>query len=58
MLWNMAAMLVGFAGLTKFTQDVRIVQVIGLFASGALCGVSLAGLIAILRTKEKQVPST
>ena len=43
----------GIAGLTQFTENVRTVQVLGLFASGAVIGASLATMIAAVRAKRK-----
>ena len=40
-------------GLMKFSYDVRSVQVLGLFASGALAGVSITRLITSLRSKKE-----
>lgn len=41
----------GLVGLTRFTEDVRTVQVLGLFASGALFGMALASLIMEIKAK-------
>ncbi len=41
-------------GLTMFTENVRTVQVLGLFACGIVSGVSLAGVIAGLRTRKAE----
>ena len=50
---NIALMVVfGAVGLTQFTENVRTVQIVGLFASGAVFGVSLASIISALRTKQ------
>ena len=50
---NIALMVVFSAvGLTLFTENVRTVQIIGLFACGAVFGVGLAALIAALRSKQ------
>ena len=45
--------LFGVVGLTRFTENVRIVQVIGLFASGAVIGASLSTIIAALKANKK-----
>lgn len=51
-----AAMIVIFVaiGLTMFTEGVRTVQVLGLMASGGVCGVSLVKLIDAVRAGRKQ----
>ena len=36
-------------GLTRFTENVRDVQILGLFACGAVFGVGLSMLILVLR---------
>jgi hypothetical protein len=41
----------GLVGLTRFSENVRTVQVAGLFASGMAAGVGLAGIIGTLRNK-------
>ncbi len=41
-------------GLTMFTENVRTVQVLGLFACGIVFGVSLAGVIAGLRARKAE----
>ena len=49
---NIAVMVVfGSIGLIKFAENVRTVQVVGLFASGAVCGVAFAFIISALRSK-------
>ena len=42
-------------GLTQFTENVRAVQILGLFASGAVVGASLAGLIGALKANRKGI---
>ena len=50
---NIALMVVfGAVGLTMFTENVRTVQIIGLFASGVVFGVSLASIISAFRSKQ------
>ncbi|HCV43512.1 MAG TPA: hypothetical protein DGH68_08495 [Bacteroidetes bacterium] len=52
---NVAIMVVfGVIGLTRFTEGVRTVQILGLFASGAAVGASLATIIAAFKAKQKQ----
>ena len=41
----------GGLGLTQFSENVRTVQVIGLFASGAVVGAALYGLFAMRKGK-------
>ena len=40
-------------GLILFTENVRIVQILGLFACGAVVGASLTKLIVAFKTKQK-----
>ena len=47
-------LLFGFLGLTRFSENVRTVQVVGLFGSGACVGVSLVGIISALRSKQSK----
>ena len=46
----------GLIGLTQFSENVRTVQVLGLFASGMAVGVALAGFLLALRSKQKGQP--
>jgi hypothetical protein len=41
--------------IVLFTENVRTVQILGLFACGAVFGVSLAGLITAIRGRQKEV---
>ena len=51
---NIAIMVVFCAtGLTFFTENVRTVQFLGIFASGLAVGASLANMIAALKAKRK-----
>lgn len=51
---NLALMIVFAAiGLTLFTENVRNVQILGLFASGAVFGASLATIIGVVRARRK-----
>jgi hypothetical protein len=51
---NIAFIIVfGMIGLTQFTENVRTVQVLGLFASGAVVGAALYGLLATRRAKPR-----
>ena len=40
-------------GLILFTENVRTVQIIGLFACGAVIGASLTNIIDAIRQKQK-----
>jgi hypothetical protein len=52
---NAALMLVfGGLGLTQFTEDVRTVQVLGLFASGAVVGAAWAKIVEVLTQKRNK----
>ena len=42
-----------FTGLMKFSDEVRSVQVLGLFASGALAGVSIVRLVTAFNKKKE-----
>jgi hypothetical protein len=55
-VWSSVAMMIVFSavGLTMFTENVRNVQILGLFASGAVFGVSLARIVAALRERRKE----
>jgi hypothetical protein len=46
-------MVISLLGWTQFSESVRTVQVLGLFASGALFGVALARLILAARANLK-----
>jgi hypothetical protein len=51
---NVALIVVfGVVGLTQFTENVRTVQILGLLASGAVIGSSLAMIIVALKAKQK-----
>ena len=51
-LAGMAVLLfVGAAGLFHFSQNVRIVDVVGLSGGGAACGAALFGFIFALMTR-------
>ena len=50
---NVALIIVFCAvGFILFTENVRTVQIIGLFACGAVVGASLSKIIAIVKTKK------
>jgi hypothetical protein len=55
-IWSSVAMMIAFTaiGLTQFTENVRNVQIIGLFATGVVFGVSLARIVAALRARGKE----
>ena len=48
-------MVFGLIGLSQFSHDVRLVQVIGLFASGAAFGAAFVTVIRALITRKKQL---
>jgi len=52
--WRNVALMVLFSaiGLAKFTENVRAVQVVGLFASGVLFGTAVTMLIFALKTRK------
>jgi hypothetical protein len=45
------ALFTGALGLYKFSNGVRTVDVLGLFASGFACGAAFVWLIKVLRRK-------
>jgi hypothetical protein len=54
---NVALMVIfGALGLTQFTANVRMVQVVGLLGSGACFGVALTVTIQALRSRAKSEP--
>jgi xanthine/uracil permease len=51
---NVALMVVfGTLGLTQFSENVRAVQILGLFSSGAVVGSSLVIIISALRARRQ-----
>jgi hypothetical protein len=54
-VWRNVAVMLLFTiiGLTQYTEGVRAVQVLGLFASGMVAGVSLALIIAAVKGSRK-----
>ena len=53
---NVALIIVFCAvGFILFTENVRTVQIIGLFASGAVVGASLSNILLALKTKKNVV---
>lgn len=42
----------GVIGLTMFTENVRTVQIVGLFACGAAFGAALTALISAFKSKK------
>lgn len=51
-LRNIALMLVfGAVGLTTFTENVRVVQIVGLMGCGAVIGAALTLIVFALRSK-------
>ena len=50
---NIALMVIfGAVGLSMFTENMRTVQIVGLFSSGVVFGVSLAAIISALKSKQ------
>ncbi len=47
------ALIFSLLGLLKFSQDVRTVNVVGLFASGAIAGAVFAMFIVFLKAKRE-----
>lgn len=45
--------LIGIGAIARFSQDVRLVQVLGLSGGGAACGAALVGLVWAYKTKGK-----
>lgn len=45
--------IIGVGAIARFSQDVRLVQVVGLVGGGAVCGVALCGFIWTLMTRDK-----
>jgi hypothetical protein len=44
----------GAMGLIMFTKNVRTVQILGLFACGAVFGAGLTSIITAIRGRQKQ----
>ncbi len=52
---NIALMVVfGAIGLTLFTENVRTVQILGVFICGAIFGAALAGTVSAFRSRRTQ----
>ncbi len=45
--------IIGLGAIIRFSQGVRIVQVIGLSGGGAACGAALVGFIWAFKTRVK-----
>jgi hypothetical protein len=45
--------IVGLGAIARFSQDVRIVQVVGLAGGGAACGAALVGFVWAFKTRVK-----
>ena len=43
----------GLGAIVRFSQGVRIVQVVGLSGGGAACGAALVGIIWAFKTRVK-----
>lgn len=44
---------IGAGAIVRFSQDVRIVQVVGLVGGGAACGAALVGIVWAIKTRVK-----
>jgi hypothetical protein len=55
-IWRNVALMVAFGamGLTMFTENVRTVQILGLFACGGVFGAGLTSIVTAIRGREKQ----
>ncbi len=54
LIWNLAVMIVfGVLGLTQFSEGVRTVQILGLFASGWVLGAAFSNIIHLFKPSEK-----
>lgn len=55
--WTSTVVMVvfGLIGLSQFSHDVRLVQVVGLFASGAAFGAALVTVGRALITRKRQL---
>ena len=45
--------IIGVGAIVRFSQDVRIVQVVGLAGGGAACGAALCGFIWAFMARSK-----
>jgi hypothetical protein len=56
LIGSQIALMVVFIGvaLTLFTENVRTVQILGLFVCGAVFGASLTNIVFALRSKQKE----
>jgi flagellar motor component MotA len=53
---NIALMVVfGVTALSMFTENVRTVQIIGLFACGAVFGAALSAIVSTFKSKQIKV---
>ena len=55
-MFRNAGLMIVFAalGFTRFSENVRTVQILGLFSSGAVFGIGLFNIILALRARQKQ----
>jgi hypothetical protein len=55
-IWRNVALIVAFGamGLILFTENVRTVQIPGLFACGAVFGAGLTSIVTAIRGRQKQ----
>lgn len=48
------AVIIGFGGLTQFSDGVRTVQVLGLFISGGIVGAAITEVVARLKKGQER----
>jgi hypothetical protein len=55
-IWRNVALMVAFGAMAwlMFTENVRTVQILGLFACGAVFGAGLTSIVTVLRGRKKQ----
>jgi hypothetical protein len=55
-IWRNVALMVAFGAMAwlMFTENVRTVQILGLFACGAVFGAGLTSIVAAIRGRQKQ----
>jgi hypothetical protein len=54
-IWRSVAMMVAFSAMAwlMFTDNVRTVQILGLFACGAVFGAGLTSIVAAIRGRKR-----
>jgi hypothetical protein len=55
-IWRNVALMVAFGAMAwlMFTDNVRTVQILGLFSCGAVFGAGLTSIVAAIRGRQKQ----